>query len=66
MSFHQAAQGRHARSVRIITDLPVRLQGKKQKSKTREPGAQIIRLGGVVLLVRLTAVGELVFEVEPP
>ena len=63
---NQAAFRRRARSVCIVTDLPVRLQGKKKQSTKRESGTQIMRLGSVVLAVRLTATGEIVIEVEPP
>ena len=50
----------------IVTDPPIRLQGKKQKSARREPGTQLVRVGDVVLAIRLSATGELIVEVEPP
>lgn len=66
MSKYQAASWRRARSVLIVTDLPVRLQAKKKQSTKREPGTQIVRLGDVVVLLRLSATGEIHVEVEPP
>lgn len=61
-----AALRRRARSVLIVTDLPVRLQGKKKHRKRHEPGTRIVRLGDVVVLLSLSATGVVTFEVEPP
>jgi hypothetical protein len=65
MLLKQTACGRQARSLCIVSELPLRLQEKKARDgKLAE--AKIVRLGSVKLLVGLSATGELVIEIEPP
>lgn len=67
MRIKLTAYGRRARSVCIVTDLPVRLQAKKKSTKhDRIPGAKLVRLGGVSVLLYLTATGELGVIEDPP
>jgi hypothetical protein len=58
----ETVQGRCARSVCIVTDLPITVQPKnKIKGKP-----SILRLGSVKLKITETGSGELVIEIEPP
>jgi hypothetical protein len=61
----QATQGRQARSVRMITPLPVRLQ-EKTADREKLSDATIVWIGTVKVLLGISATGELVIEPEPP
>ena len=66
MSKTKSAFGRRARSVCIVTELPVRLQ--EQISPTDRQGVEpvIVRIGSGVLRITQLGSGELVIEIEPP
>ena len=50
----------------MVTQLPVRLQEKIVTAREPKPVAQRVRVGSVILLVSLSATGEIVIEIEPP
>jgi hypothetical protein len=64
MSLNQAAQGRRARSVCIVTDKPVRLQEKITRKLDARP--VIVSLGSAILKISELPTGEIVIEIEPP
>jgi hypothetical protein len=66
MSKNQAANWRRARSVCIVTDLPVRLQAKSATRKDKPVETQIVRMGSVRVRVSLFSTGEFLVEMEPP
>lgn len=65
MMCNQTAFGRKARSVCIVSDLPVRLQ-QKNSARPKLSNAKIVWLGSVKVLVGLSASGEVVIEIDPP
>ena len=65
MSLNQAAHGRRAKSLCIVTELPVRLQAKSAKVRTDIVETRIVRIGSTTLRIRMSATGELIVD-EPP
>jgi len=66
MSKTKSAFGRHARSVCIVTELPVRLQEKISLTERQGVKPVIVNLGSGVLKITQLGSGELVIEIEPP
>jgi len=64
MRFNQAAFGRQARTVRIVTSLPVRVQEKSKKINLIAP--QRIYIDSTLIIIGMTATGEIVALIEPP
>jgi hypothetical protein len=62
---NQAAQRRHARSVCIVTDKPVRVQAKSNQPTGAFVETKVVRLNGTLWRLRMTATGEVVID-EPP
>ena len=65
MRINQAASGRQARTVRIVTANPVAVQ-EKLSDQTKSVKASVLRLTSATIRVRELPTGELVIEVEPP
>jgi len=65
MRINQAASGRQARTVRIVTRGSVTLQD-KISDETKSVKATILRLPTTTLRIRELANGELIIEIEPP
>jgi hypothetical protein len=66
MSKTKSAFGRHALSVRIVTELPVSLQYKSDARFKRDTKPIIVSLVSAIIRVTESASGELVIEIEPP
>jgi len=65
MRIKQTAYGRQARSVRIVTDKPVRLQAKSHQVCEWIVETQIVRIRSLTLRIRMSATGEVIID-EPP
>jgi len=57
---------RKARSVCIVTDLPVRLQAKSKRPVPELLESRFVQIGSTTALIGLTATGELTIWIEPP
>jgi len=66
VSVHQAAQRRHAQTVRILTHLPVLVQDRKSIKRTKTNKATVINLALARITVTQSASGEIIIEIEPP
>ncbi len=65
MPLDQAAQGRRARSVCIVTRLPVRLQD-KSAPQVADVSSRVVRLQSATLIITESATGEISIKIEPP
>ncbi len=66
MATNQNAFGRRARSVCIVTKLPVRLQAKSTNVLRDVVESRIVRLGSITIRIGVSPTGEVVCEIEPP
>jgi hypothetical protein len=66
MENNRAASGRHARTVRIVTNLPVLVQGKNARIRCGRKKTQKIYLPNLTIIIRYSKNGDVIIETEPP
>jgi len=66
MGFNKAAFGRQARTVRILTDLPVLVQAKNARIRCGKKKTQKVYLPNLTIIIRYSESGDVIIETEPP
>lgn len=66
MRFNKAASGRQARTVRILSDLPVLVQAKNARVRCGKKKTQKVYLPTLTIIIRYSDSGEVIIETEPP
>jgi hypothetical protein len=66
MRINKAALGRHAQVVRILSDLPVLVQGKNARVRRGKKKTQRVYLPTLTIVIRYTDSGDVIIETEPP
>ena len=67
MNNNQAAQGRRAQCVRILSHYPLLVQDKRAKvSRGKKKKATKVLAGNIMIVIRESKSGEILIEFKPP
>jgi len=66
MKINQAAFGRQARIVRILSHLPILVQAQNSRVRRGKKKTQKVYLPMLTVTVRYTDAGDVLIEIEPP